>query len=459
MHLILIHGLKLHVDSRKNHFHHTRLLLTYAFILSLRFTRVSPFSVTIMTKTQNSLLTIKSSLKHIEWKDEHLGRLQEFVLKANKFTEHSYGFIKYIFLAELESDNTFQIKEYLNVEFFVQVYQSLAQPGKGGPQPFSRTLAYRELIEKHIVSYRDKSKFIPERFPFIQQTAMYESRKIFQSYDQNIAMRFGQHLRRLINHLLDIKNRRKKLQEDLKKEGKTEDQIKKALRTEIYVPASKFKEAISRRPVREASIDSKFTDAYTAIKPILNAYPEDYEFEKDSLYYDVKANQCQHFYAFYQLALLCEKIKIKSFNCFPLRRSWIPCYITIDTKILCHNILGRSKFVNDKPMLWTQVLNLNCTALKSQRAGTLKFIGMVQTGGVGVSIIKSTNESQKGGTSTKRKRSPDEEEFTYIHTLSKRKLNTLDNRCVIIDPNRRDLLFCMHESSTKQAPAIYMHVS
>jgi hypothetical protein len=104
-------------------------------------------------------------------------------------------------------------------------------------------------------------------------------------------------------------------------------------------------------------------------------------------------------------------------------------------------------------------VNIKCTALKSERAGTLKFIGMMQSDGVGASIIKPTNESQNGGTSTKRKRSPDEEEFTYIHTLSKRKLNTLDNRCVVIDPNRRYLLFCMHESSTKQASAIYRYVS
>jgi hypothetical protein len=45
--------------------------------------------------------------------------------------------------------------------------------------------------------------------------------------------------------------------------------------------------------------------------------------------------------AFYQLARLFETHRLPIFNCFPLRRTWIPGYATIDSKILCQNILER----------------------------------------------------------------------------------------------------------------------
>ncbi|KAI9312121.1 hypothetical protein BX666DRAFT_1988999, partial [Dichotomocladium elegans] len=46
--------------------------------------------------------------------------------------------------------------------------------------------------------------------------------------------------------------------------------------------------------------------------------------------------------AFYQLVRLFQRPELPAFNCFPLRRRWSPCYMFIDSKILCQNILQRS---------------------------------------------------------------------------------------------------------------------
>ncbi|ORE13294.1 hypothetical protein BCV71DRAFT_189483, partial [Rhizopus microsporus] len=62
-------------------------------------------------------------------------------------------------------------------------------------------------------------------------------------------------------------------------------------------------------------------------------------FGQQGLYYDVKRNPVNHFKAFYQLSRLFERLCLPIINCFPLRRSWSPCYVTIDSKILCQNIL------------------------------------------------------------------------------------------------------------------------
>ncbi|KAI7896240.1 uncharacterized protein EV154DRAFT_435263 [Mucor mucedo] len=141
------------------------------------------------------------------------------------------------------------------------------------------------------------------------------------------------------------------------------------------------------------------------------------------IYYDSKARPVEHMRAFYELALSFIDIELPVFNCFPLRRSWIPCYTTIDSKILCQNILGR-RWTNrqDKIALWRELINLNSDALKHQENGELQFKGTIQTDGVGVTYISQEIAQETVG------------------------------RCVTIDPGRRDLLFCVHENSTANNP-------
>ncbi|ORE09604.1 hypothetical protein BCV72DRAFT_201259, partial [Rhizopus microsporus var. microsporus] len=47
-----------------------------------------------------------------------------------------------------------------------------------------------------------------------------------------------------------------------------------------------------------------------------------------------KINAMKHLKAFYKLSSMCEILQRKSFNCFPLRRTFIQSYMTIDTLIL-----------------------------------------------------------------------------------------------------------------------------
>ncbi|KAI7893359.1 uncharacterized protein EV154DRAFT_417103 [Mucor mucedo] len=75
--------------------------------------------------------------------------------------------------------------------------------------------------------------------------------------------------------------------------------------------------------------------------PVLTSYPVKYQFRGNNIYYDSKARPVEHMRSFYELALSFIDIGLPVFNCLPLRRSWTVCYTTIDSKILCQNILGR----------------------------------------------------------------------------------------------------------------------
>ncbi|ORE03234.1 hypothetical protein BCV72DRAFT_257900 [Rhizopus microsporus var. microsporus] len=147
-----------------------------------------------------------------------------------------------------------------------------------------------------------------------------------------------------------------------------------------------------------------------------------YNFGEHGLYYDVKRNLVNHFKASYQLSRLFERLGLPAFSCFPLRRSWSPCY-DITNKILCQNILGiRWSNAVDKLGYWCRVVNLDSKALKP-------FRGTIQTDGV----VKYETTS-------------------YIIDLIRRNRQEISGRCVVVGPGKRDMLYCVHENSTPEQP-------
>ncbi|ORE09665.1 hypothetical protein BCV72DRAFT_318889 [Rhizopus microsporus var. microsporus] len=81
-------------------------------------------------------------------------------------------------------------------------------------------------------------------------------------------------------------------------------------------------------------------NALSTLQLVFDAYDESYNFDERRLYYDAKRSPVNHFKAIYQFSRLFEHLGLPVFNCFPLRLSWSPCYVTIDSKILYQNILG-----------------------------------------------------------------------------------------------------------------------
>ncbi|ORE03442.1 hypothetical protein BCV72DRAFT_213215 [Rhizopus microsporus var. microsporus] len=106
-------------------------------------------------------------------------------------------------------------------------------------------------------------------------------------------------------------------------------------------------------------------------------------------------NPVNHFKAIYQLSRLFEHRCLPVFNYFSLHRSWSPCYVIIDSKILCQSILGiQWSNAVDKLGSWRRVVNLDSKALKPQEGGQLRFRGTIQTDGVGVTVLKKIFDRQ-----------------------------------------------------------------
>ena len=158
------------------------------------------------------------------------------------------------------------------------------------------------------------------------------------------------------------------------------------------------------------------------------------------------------------MAAFCKQQTIKSFQCFPLRTSFVPGYMQIDTTILCrHFLLQLRPDMRKKMMYWAQVVDLGSRPFKPQGVHSLIFRGSLQTDGVGVSVIKQDQDSKAGGPRRSKKKKKEQE--PHIGQLPITQLQQTTGKCVLLDLGRRDLLFGMHENSSVDNKQLHRYTS
>ncbi|KAI9366527.1 hypothetical protein BD770DRAFT_438661 [Pilaira anomala] len=403
------------------------------------------------------VMTVKSSITGIGWKPQYLSILKKLVHDVHIIVTHTYSFTRYIFIQELNPN----LEEYAVQGFYKEVFLSLLDSKTVNVNRLSgKVKAYREMINKYKASYCRDSSFTPIKLPSAQQIASYEATKIQTACTNAITKDFGNKLRMVVNKLIGLKQRISQLTSDLKKQGYSKEETKAKIKSNILEPATQLKLAISSRDI--SRIPKEFQDQkaiINCIKDIFSAYPETYKFKKDSIYYDAIANPGKHLLAYFKLAEICEANNFKLFQCFPVRKTFIPSYMTIDTMILNNHILKNSQRSKlDKGYIWGKVLNLSSKPFKDQGLdSSMKFRGTIMTDGIGISVIKQNFDTSKGGTSNPKASLVEDEELKYIEQIPNEELRSTDGKCVFIDPGRRDLIYCMHEDSTVNNKKIYRY--
>ncbi|KAG0782785.1 hypothetical protein G6F21_010919 [Rhizopus arrhizus] len=85
----------------------------------------------------------------------------------------------------------------------------------------------------------------------------------------------------------------------------------------------------------------------------------------------------------------------------------------------------------------------------SKRVMTIKttFQGTLEIDGVGVSIIKQNTDTRNSPKPNTEKK-VDGNQTEHIEGLGQADLKSTEGKCVLIDPGRRDLMYCMKETST-----------
>lgn len=424
------------------------------------------------------IMSIKAPI-HKVIKPEFIQATVNVVNTINNVVTHTYAFIKYIFLKELEVNGDFKLSEFINKPFFMEVFLSLVdrqvrdgvKSGSGKSTLKNQTRCYRDLIKKYKESYCKHAGYVPPKLTHAQQSADYECTKLHTAYINNITAHFGNRLRQVLNLICEKEKKSKELQEKMKGARYTKEAIKEVIRNTVAIPCANIKTSVARKKLPEGNFLDE--DQKSLVASILATYPQSYTFLKESIYYDVKANPLNHMMSFYKLGQMLKSLTIdkekntyKSFVVFPLRTSFIPAYVTVDTLIMNYHILGSKSFKEEKTVIWDKILNMKYKALKKQKADkSLCFQGMMLTDGVSVTVLKqnfasgrrrkmdvvvaSEEPSSSKGRKNKRTKTVDDDDgFRYIEDLTAEELKETKDRCVLIDPGRRDILYCMKESST-----------
>ncbi len=68
------------------------------------------------------IITVKSSVNGIKWKEQYKKPLMQLVSTVNNVVAHTYSFLKFIFVHELADNHQFVLKNYINDTFFKEVF-------------------------------------------------------------------------------------------------------------------------------------------------------------------------------------------------------------------------------------------------------------------------------------------------------------------------------------------------
>ncbi|KAG1586484.1 hypothetical protein G6F47_011202 [Rhizopus delemar] len=347
-------------------------------------------------KISKRVMTIKTTVKNI-WKPAYLQPLYGLVHTTNLLVTHTFAFTKYIYLQELAENENFALNNFVTKNFFVEVFLSLVlSKGVNSTRLKDTIKNYRRLISKYKEAYFEDASYSPPNLPYAQQIALYECTKIQTAYYNSIKAHFGNRLRSLINKLFKKKEKAESLRGEMQANKSSSKAIKEAIRKKIYRSCNQVKLAFAKKEMPEVGLLDD--QSRTQLNDFLSSYPEDYTFQKNSIYYDVMASPKNHFKAFFRLAELSEAEQTKQVACFPLRSTFIPCYMTLDSKIIHYHILKSKKNLKtgSKFETWGAVVDLNKKAFKHQGfQKNLRFQGTLETDGVGVSIMKQNTDTSR----------------------------------------------------------------
>ncbi|KAI7876664.1 uncharacterized protein EV154DRAFT_429682, partial [Mucor mucedo] len=94
------------------------------------------------------------------------------------------------------------------------------------------------------------------------------------------------------------------------------------------------------------------------------------------------------------------------------------------------------------------IVNLQNKVFKKQGFDkSIRFQGTLETDGVGISVIKQNMDTNRKTSKAKNTTKVTVDQTEYIKKVSQSDLRRTGGSCVLIDPGRRDLMYCLKENS------------
>ncbi|KAJ2228097.1 hypothetical protein IWW45_006747 [Coemansia sp. RSA 485] len=249
----------------------------------------------------------------------------------------------------------------MRLNFFAEVFCHLCnRKERSGVQ--DTTKLWRRTIKRHLDSFRRAAGIGDPALQSATQVAVREAQQMITAYENNITQHLGDYIRRAVNCALGKSEWAKRLKETPK--GTAHDELQRRFKDEALQPSREVKKAIELRNYKDVDLCERGQAVVEELAPVLDAFGDDYTFENNDRFRDIKKNPGKHMQSFYELSRYFERKNISDFTCFPVRTSFVPAHTTINRDILRSQIIApvigkdKTRKIKDDD-LWNRVVNLH----------------------------------------------------------------------------------------------------
>ncbi|KNC96900.1 uncharacterized protein SPPG_07727 [Spizellomyces punctatus DAOM BR117] len=358
-------------------------------------------------------------------------RLLDYIAIIHQLADHASHALKFYILST--STSSFPVVHEDTIEAILY----LLNKGEAWHPRKEAKKAWRDCLLPYVQRYCQIVGFIHPNLRGEQQSINYLTVSMMTNLKVNVQEHFMQMLLRYINLRFDVKGQKQRLppKSDARKAFFTRLRYLKSVFLFDVVPELEFLDDLT--PLESEVLE----EIWSLDLPFL---------PNDPLAYAIVADPMSFFPAYCKLSGLYEQYGFQRFSAIPLRRSLIQSHVRIDTIILYQHILcitRRDAETVEKDDLWMRVCNL-CTKAFRSRCG-MHFEGSITTDGASVSVYLKHPEADKYGKRGARKSANTvAAEVKALYVENNLPACRAAENVVVIDPNKRDILYCQDSNGT-----------
>jgi hypothetical protein len=386
-------------------------------------------------KYLTSFKTVKTSLNDICRNEAVRDILTELVVRINNIKLHTYYFLKLFYLYQYENYRTFPD---ITTEFVRAVMSILTYNKANGRKPIKNK---RKLLDQLEQFYQKHYKqYLPDKFngSNISTLLDYLSIEIITSYKNHIQNNYVNIIQQFINQMCSYNETKKWI-----KQNKGEEEFKTYCAT-IY--AIKCQAVYGTQYVRTNFDLSEYSYVVDYIHGTVFGNIDD----------PLALSQTEPLTLLPGLISLnktLHQLDCKLFTCFPLKKSFVSGYITLDTTMLIRNFVSVSKeyFIKnqltERDRIWNTFFRTNKNTFKKNN---YEFNHQISTDGYSCSILfirkDIFNPLGKNWIPTM-KRPKNYKTERYVHELTDEEKNKiLQTEIIGGDPGKHDLVHIVNGS-------------
>ncbi|KND03709.1 uncharacterized protein SPPG_08912 [Spizellomyces punctatus DAOM BR117] len=355
--------------------------------------------------------------------DIYCQRLLDYIAIIHQLADHASHALKFYIL----SAPTFPTVNEDTIEAILY----LLNKGEAWHPRKEAKKAWRDCLLPYVQRYCQIVGFVHPNLRGEQQSVNYLTVSMMTNLKVNVQEHFMQMLLRYINLRLDVKGRK----------GPPKSEARKA-----FFARLRYLKSIFLFDIVPESLDDLTAKESELLEEMWSFIP----LSDQPFAYSVAVDPLAFFPAYCKLSGLYERHGFRRFSAIPLHRSLIQSHIRIDTLILYAHILcitRREAEAVEKVDLWLRICNLQNKAFRSRHG--MCFEGSITTDGTSVSVYLKHPEADKCGKRGARKSAKSLEDDVKAQYVEKNlpACRAAEN-VIVIDPNKRDLLYCQDNSGT-----------